>query len=459
MLHCRRLRPTWRLAMASLKRYTRQRGAGFVVSHPLLIIAHKPQNWPPTMRHHLAGRKPDLVIDEQDTKPLREVLTHLYDAAYLQEHPLARTIADSLLGEAGSVQGVRRFLLEIIEELRPGQNLPFSAKEWRPYRVLFMRYVQQMPIPRILEELAISNRQLQREHARALRAIANILSERLTLKGEKVLVNESGLSTAVRNLVAGAKRETLDVGALLEGVLGDIERLAAMRQVSFSLDGPPLGATLYGDRGLLRQILLNILSYLMGNIVAREITLKVEASEEEVSFLFSLPLTHVVTPDMIAHGELPERLALARQLTEAIGGQLALEARDLRLSLPTKREVVLVVDDNRAVIDMLRRFLTDSRYRVLGAQSAEEALELANTSNPLLIMLDVMMPSHDGWEVLQHLKHHPNTMNIPVVICSILDEEELAASLGADDYLRKPLTREAVIQLLSRWERNMSTRT
>ncbi|MGQ9683779.1 MAG: response regulator [Anaerolineae bacterium] len=62
-----------------------------------------------------------------------------------------------------------------------------------------------------------------------------------------------------------------------------------------------------------------------------------------------------------------------------------------------------------------------------------------------------MMPEQDGWETLQTLRAQPGLQDTPIIVCSILDEPQLALSLGADDVLRKPVSQAALLQTLSRW--------
>ena len=64
--------------------------------------------------------------------------------------------------------------------------------------------------------------------------------------------------------------------------------------------------------------------------------------------------------------------------------------------------------------------------------------------------MDVMMPVIDGWELMGHLRQHPATSSVPIVVCTILAEEDLALSLGASDFIRKPFGREALLRVLDR---------
>ena len=75
---------------------------------------------------------------------------------------------------------------------------------------------------------------------------------------------------------------------------------------------------------------------------------------------------------------------------------------------------------------------------------------MAQEISPEIIVLDVMMPDMDGWEVLGQLRHHPVTSHIPIIVCTVLPEEELAHSLGASDFVRKPLPRQVFLSALSR---------
>ena len=113
------------------------------------------------------------------------------------------------------------------------------------------------------------------------------------------------------------------------------------------------------------------------------------------------------------------------------------------------QKVLLVVEDNEAVIRAFRRYLTGYNYQVIGATTGAEALRLARETRPAVVTLDIMMPHQDGWEVLQSLKNDPATQHIPVIICSVLEDPELAHSLGAVAYLRKPVTQADLLSALN----------
>ncbi len=421
----------------------------------------------PSGRQHQAPVAPQ--PDQESIRLVRDALARLFDAAHLQDHPLGQLVLpqSGVIGTPNA-QTLRRLVLDTIELLRPAAHVPYNAKEWRPYRVLTEQYVQHTPSLMVAQELAISERQYQREHARALRALTNLLWSQAQQRAtdpdvESAPNGENGVTAEVDRLVAGAQREALPTHELIRSAVQAVIEMARSRDVEIVLHAISPATTIYGDRALLRQVLLNILSYLVTHVDADrlDITMAESARDKDdlrISFcLYCHTLGNAIdgigsdvanAEDLLAS----PRLALSRQLAEKVGGSLCADSGGIHLHLPSEREVIMVVDDNQDVIDMFQRFLAAGRYRVIGASSAQEALTLARTTQPSLIMLDVMMPGHDGWEALQSLKHNPETGDIPVIICSILNERELAFSLGADDYVQKPVTQQELLALLSRWD-------
>ena len=107
-------------------------------------------------------------------------------------------------------------------------------------------------------------------------------------------------------------------------------------------------------------------------------------------------------------------------------------------TLPT----VLVVDDNHDNADIVRQYLEAKGYPVSVAHSGEEALSLFESVRPSIVLLDVMMPGRDGWEVCRVIKQHPTLGRaVRVIMVTALDEfqdKREALQLGADDYVEKP---------------------
>jgi CheY-like chemotaxis protein len=123
----------------------------------------------------------------------------------------------------------------------------------------------------------------------------------------------------------------------------------------------------------------------------------------------------------------------------------------IRIVVPFARQwTVLVIDDNEDALHLLKRYLVDTPYRFVGALDAQRGLELAKDKTPDLIVLDVMMPQTDGWTLLGALREHPTTRGIPLIVCTILTEKDLAYALGAADFIRKPVSRTELLSVLDR---------
>jgi hypothetical protein len=110
------------------------------------------------------------------------------------------------------------------------------------------------------------------------------------------------------------------------------------------------------------------------------------------------------------------------------------------------RPLVLVVDDDFAAADLVTSYLHSAGYDTITAAGGTEALEKANSVLPDVVTLDILMPHGGGWETLYALKNNATTAAIPVVIVSILDQAKLGFSLGADEYLVKPIQREQLLR-------------
>ena len=117
---------------------------------------------------------------------------------------------------------------------------------------------------------------------------------------------------------------------------------------------------------------------------------------------------------------------------------------------PGHGPTVVVVEDDRRSFDLLRVYLEEAGARIVGARDGEEGLDTVRRLRPAGVILDILLPGIDGWEVLAQLKADPGTAAIPVIVVSMLDEPGRGFALGAAEYLVKPVSKEQLLAALYR---------
>jgi CheY-like chemotaxis protein len=144
-------------------------------------------------------------------------------------------------------------------------------------------------------------------------------------------------------------------------------------------------------------------------------------------------------------------------LPDGMAEQSKVQAGSPNQSLDSKRAWgnehcnVLVIDDDHAVRDLMSRYLAKEGFSVQTASTGDEGVLAAQKLHPDAITLDLLMPGVDGWSVLTQLKADPELANIPVVIVSILDDQDMGYTLGAADYLIKPIDQQHLARIMRRY--------
>jgi len=374
-----------------------------------------------------------------------ELLSHLADSALLEEHPVAKTLTS---GGSRRGQALRALLIDALERLKPPPGTPAGDPAWRPYSALRLRYVDLRTPLRVQDALGLSERQVRREQRRGIIALASLLGD--TLTAAEGGAAEPQASDALRQATEALRVTPARLDAFL--LLSEMERIweprLSARGVGLEL---PEGqqCVVYADRVTLRQILLRLLGSLSELSRGGAVRIGSLPTGGDVDLCFSLPGTGQ-GPDLPADvlsecGYLAE-LNLGRVWQERVEQELRVHC-----VLPGREPLLfLVVDDERVAVRLVTRCLQGYGVRVVAAEDAGSAVETAAELGPDVIALDVLMPGHDGWEVLQQLKSSPETRDIPVIVCSVWREPELALALGASEFIRKPVTRPLLLQALSR---------
>ena len=281
--------------------------------------------------------------------------------------------------------------------------------------------------------------------------------------------------------------ESVDLAALAQEVTDLIRPLAGQRANTLRLELPEAPGRLRTDLVKLKQSLLNLLSNACKFTEGGTVTLRLARAEGELRLsvmdtgigmtdaqaarLYE-PFTQADASTTRQYGGTGLGLAITQRFVTMLGGRITLETapgkgstftlhfpdnadptpapRRAQTGAPATGDapVLLLVDDDPEVHDLLGTMLTREGYRVEHVHRGRDAVARALDIRPAAILLDVMMPQVDGWTVLAALKAEAALREVPVVMVSMLDERPLGLSLGAADYLTKPVDRELLAATL-----------
>ncbi|MFO7585923.1 MAG: PAS domain S-box protein [Anaerolineales bacterium] len=293
--------------------------------------------------------------------------------------------------------------------------------------------------------------------------------------------------------------EQVDLVALVDEVRGMILPLVEKNGNRFDVKIDPDLQSMQTDQTKVRQALFNLLSNASKFTSRGVVSLDVEKvresgdtgagwamfrvrdtgigmNEEQIQKLFQ-PFTQADASTTRKYGGTGLGLTITQRFCQLMGGRitvesepgvgsqftiwLPLEAREPELEeipkpVPVEQSAgtVLVIDDDAHAREMMARHLAREGYVVHLATGGREGLEMARSLKPDLITLDVLMPGMDGWDVLTELKADAELANIPVAIVSMIENRNLGFSLGATDYLMKPVDRRKVARMVAPYRKN-----
>jgi CheY-like chemotaxis protein len=390
---------------------------------------------------------------EEQLVALRNALAHLHDPAYLENHPLAQRL-DFVAQAPGASRGqlLRRTLRLSIEALDPGAGVPANSPEARPYQVLRGRYILRQSWGEVAAQLDISRRQMYRELHRALEALAQMLWQDQgageAASGAKVDSSAARVQAEVERLTTVSQQD-VDLAELVQSVLKSVGPLAAERGIQLDAAVEPGALRVATNRVMLRQALLNLLSHIVG--VHQGAPVRLCLARRGQLACIEIRYRSATPPDL---GKPDQPYAVAAQLLETLGldWQSAHRAEgegQIQIRVPlVSRPSVLIIDDNQGLIRLFERYLQDQPYQLVGVTDPNQALELVESLRPDVIILDIMMPQRDGWEILEALRQGEAGRRAKVLVCSIINDPQLSAALGADAFLHKPVDRARLLQVL-----------
>ncbi|NLE43928.1 MAG: response regulator [Chloroflexi bacterium] len=397
-----------------------------------------------------------VLSTEEIVSHLRRALRNLYVPVVLSRSPLVSLL--SLEDEIDPSSELRRILKQTIEDLKPAGDASSHCHAWRTYEVLFYRYVEQLSRQEVAEQLGLSVRQTGREHRKALEALAYLVQPMCmgsvgseTKEIEQAEGNMQGSDLAWLGASRGG--DWSDLYEELPNVLTLLEPLAAQygTHVDILLDESLPHLAVHPTA--LRQILLGLATGILGG--GTEGPLRISATQAR-----SAVQIHVDAPCRQARDRGPgardkANWAITRKLAQLYRGTVSMRSSNQEavatVSLPTNLQIpVLVIDDNADVIQLLQRYALNTRYHVTATNDPAEALTMVEKLKPQVVCLDIMMPNLDGWDLLRALRSHASSADMRIIVCTVLAQEELASTLGANGYLRKPVRREEFIAELDR---------
>jgi signal transduction histidine kinase/DNA-binding response OmpR family regulator len=313
-----------------------------------------------------------------------------------------------------------------------------------------------------------------------------------------------GLINEVLDLskIEAGKMETylvdFEVDALVDGVASTVKPLTDKKSNRLVVEAAGLG-TMHSDVTKVRQMLFNLLSNASKFTEHGEIRLRgrreraggrewllfdvedtgIGMTEEQQSRVFE-PFSQADASTTRKYGGTGLGLAITRRFAQMLGGEILLrsvpgsgttftvrvpadaattpapdgepeaDAGSRQAAPGTRTPTILLIDDEPGACDMISRMLAREGLRTVSANDGESGLRLARELRPALILLDVLMPSVDGWAVLSRLKADPQLASIPVIMVSVAGDQAMGVALGASDYLVKPVERESLARALEK---------
>ena len=295
--------------------------------------------------------------------------------------------------------------------------------------------------------------------------------------------------------------EEVQLGEVIDSVMSTAGGLVKEKPIRLVNNTPANLPNVYADRTRIRQVMINLLSNAAKFTDEGTVTVDTSISSNtngQAELMISVTDTGIgIAPE--DHDKLfepfsqvdasPTRksggsglgLSISRRLVELQGGRIGLESAaeggsTFYFTLPmvstaplpelpieedddgeaappseaSDSKTILSIDDDYMVIGLYERYLKPHGYEVVALTDSTEAIEQAKSLQPFAITVDVMMPEQDGWQVVQALRKDPETQNIPIIMCSILDERDRGLSLGANEYLMKPILEDELVGAVKR---------
>lgn len=395
------------------------------------------------------------TLPDDFLEQVKEVLENLYDFPFLQRHGLAQQVPQSNRPSEPAGHRLRREVVSAIESLNPGAHVAVRSSAGRVYHLLTLHYVNGMTLQETANDLGISLRQAYRDLRRGQESVAELLWFALRQQAAPVVddpASESPISTpsaAPENdfeselLRLSQEVAPVNLHDVVETALQAVQQLAQTYNITLHKAAPTGHTTVSANITVLQQIVTHVLSQAIQHCGAtttpdNPTTITVQVADDALLLQLS---------PSAADSALPIS-AFIQRLIDHKRWQLHSTSGQIKLHLREKQKTVLIVDDNEGLYALFARYLTGYAYQLAYAPSGSDGLALAAQIKPDAIIMDIMMPGMDGWELLQRLRAQADTAAIPVIICSVIPDPELAYSLGASLFIAKPIDQHKIVHAL-----------
>jgi CheY-like chemotaxis protein len=389
---------------------------------------------------------------------LYEALCHLYDPDYQPCDALC-TIMGCDPGQG--MPAVQAAILRAIERLEPRPDTPPTAPMSQIHDLLHHRFVLQLTQEETACRLNVSRRTVNRLQHRAAHALSGALwrgswsvdqantdlvvaSAEDASTGAQIADWHAQMQRELDSLQAKAPNASCNVEEVIGSVLDFVDPMFSNMDVCAEVRSVQSGLIAAIHPVLLHQVLISALRRLAPHVSDGQIS--VYARLEEGNVRMTLTGATAVTEGLIE-----QDFVDGIPISKAVSIETSIEGTQafVWIGVPSMNKLtVLVVDDNEDMARFYKHCAIGTRYHIVHVAQGSNLFDAVGSNLPDAIVLDVMLPDIDGWRLLMRLREDPATRSIPIIISTVVQEEELALSLGATSYLAKPVQPREFVQAL-----------
>ncbi len=386
---------------------------------------------------------------------LQNTLNHFYDPLF---HPEDQVFILLDLEPSQGMDAVRHALRTQIEGMKPDISIPSGAHtpSYRFFEILKQRYLNSVSQDEAAFQLGMTPRNLRRIQHQAVFALAQRIWEFYPVHAEPLKHQPEHPVTPLNADHQPILRELEVLQRNSPGAVADLseslDRTQTIstaannhRPVQLKIQKPDIRLIIPIHPSVLDQILLSTLEQL-GKISPGDSTQISVTSQENTAEV------KITSPNRLTEMPFKTNPAILEMLN-LVGGTQSISQQPDQLEIcfcfPTVPQIhILLIDDNPDFVHLLRRYTRFTRYLIHNIRDGAQLQDAMAEFHPQLIILDVLLPDVDGWQLLIDLQKPFQGDPIPVIVCTALTQDDLAYSLGAIAYLQKPITREEFLKTL-----------